>query len=363
MKVTVNQKNLKKSFGLVERVVSKNPSLPILNNILVKTENGRLRICSTNLEIGISCMVGAKIDEVGDIAIPARVSSDFVNNILDEKINLQTKNNILFVNSDKHKTQILGFDSKDFPIIPKVKGDPITVISAKILRNLLYSVADSIAIPETRPELAGVYVDFSPSKITFAATDSFRLTEVSFDTKNRSSCSIIIPRNTVLEIIRVTGDIDTDLEVRIGDNQIFFSNNEFELVSRLIDGNYPDYKKVIPVKFMSKALVQKNEIEKDIRLAGLFSSNISDVKLVCSKDSLVLNSKNSDKGEIETKVPVVLKNDPFEVAVNYHYFLDGLKIMNSDKVVIEFTGNGSPLVLKPHESNSDLTYLIMPLRS
>lgn len=363
MKVTVNQKNLRRALGLVEKIVSRNPSLPILNNMLIKTDNGRLRVSSTNLEIGINCMIGAKIDEVGEIAIPARVSSDFVNNVSDEKVTLHTKNNVLFINSDKYKTQILGFNPKDFPIIPKLKGGPVAVISSKVLRNMLYSVADAIAVSETRPELAGVYADFSSKNITFAATDSFRLSEIIFAAKNDSQHSVIIPRNTVMELIRIVSDIDGDIEVKIGDNQISFYNDDFELVSRLIDGNYPDYKKVIPSKFLSRVLVQKNDLEKDVRLAGLFSSNISDVKLICLKDEIVIMSKNSDKGEIETTIPAVLKNDPFEISVNYRYLLDGLKIVDSDKVVLEFTGNGNPLIVKPHDDNKELTYLIMPLRN
>lgn len=363
MKVTVNQKNLKRALGMVEKIVSKNPSLPILNNVLIKTDNGRLRISSTNLEVGINCMIGAKIDEVGEIAIPARVSSDFINNVSDEKVTLYTKNNILFINSEKYKTQILGFDPKDFPIIPKLKIEPVAVIPSKILRNMFYAVADAIALSETRPELAGVYADFNSKKITFAATDSFRLSEVGLNAKNSGQYSVIIPRNTVMEMIRITNDIDMDVEVKIEDNQISFYNNDFELISRLIEGSYPDYKKVMPSKFLSRLLVQKGDLEKDIRLAGLFSSNISDVKLVCSKDSILLKSKNSDKGEIETIVPAVLKNDPFEVSVNYRYLLDGLKIIDSDKVVLEFTGNSNPLILKPYDDKIDLTYLIMPLRN
>lgn len=308
-------------------------------------------------------MIGAKIDEVGEVAIPARVSSDFINNVSDDKVTLHTKNNVLFVNSEKYKTQILGFDPKDFPIIPKLNNSPITAVPSKILRNMFYTVADSIAISETRPELAGVYIEFNPKKITLAATDSFRLSEISFGIKNISQHSVIVPRNTAMELIRITSEVDGDVEVKIGDNQISFYNNDFELVSRLIDGTYPDYKKVIPSKFLSKVLVQKSDLEKDIRLAGLFSSNISDVKLVCSKDIISLKSKNSDKGEIETTVPATLKNDPFEISVNYHYFLDGLKIVDSDKVILEFTGSSNPLVIKPSDDNKELTYLIMPLRS
>ena len=216
---------------------------------------------------------------------------------------------------------------------------------------------------ETRPELAGVYTDIGLKKITLAATDSFRLSEISFDAKNSSQHSVIIPRNTVTELMRAMGDTDGDIEIKIGDNQISFHSDDFELISRLIDGNYPDYRKIIPSKFLSRVLVQRNDLEKDIRLAGLFSSNISDVKLVCSENSIVIKSKNSDKGEIETVIPAVLKNDPFEISVNYHYLLDGLKIMDTDKVVLEFTGNSSPIMVKPGDSNKDISYLIMPLRS
>jgi DNA polymerase-3 subunit beta len=363
MKLTINHKNFKKALSLVERVVSKNPSLPILSNVLLKTDNGRFKISATNLEIGINCLIGCKIDEVGEIAVPARVLSDFINNISEDKVVINTKNNILFINSDKYKTQILGFDSKDFPIIPKLKNNPISVIDSKILKNMFFSVSDSMALSETRPELAGVYMELNEKKMTFAATDSFRLAEINVNTKNNNNkYNAIIPRNTVMEMLKIAGEIDGDIEIKIDDNQISFYNDDFELVSRLIDGNYPDYKKVIPNKFLSKVLVQKDDFEKDIRLAGLFSSNIADVKLICSKDIMSIKSKNSEKGEIETIVPILLKNDPFEISVNYHYLLDGLKIMNSNKVIIEFNGNSNPLVLKP-DDNEDLIYLIMPLRS
>src|SRR3989338_3679974 len=155
MKLLTNQKNLKRALNIVERVVSKNNSLPILNNILLKTENGRLKVSATNLEIGINCFIGSKIEEVGQIAVPARIFSDFIGNVTDEKVAITTKNNILSIDSDKYKTQILSFDAKDFPIIPKIKDNSFGSISAKTLRESLTAVFDSVALSETRPELAG----------------------------------------------------------------------------------------------------------------------------------------------------------------------------------------------------------------
>ena len=362
MRITTNLKNLSKALTIVERVISKNSLLPILNNILLRVENGRLKISATNLEIGINYLLGAKVDEVGEIAVPARIFSDFVKNLEGDKLNLVTKNNILSINNEKYKTQILGLDPKEFPIIPKIKNEALFSISAKILKSALSIVLDSMAISETRPELSGAYIQFNSNKFILAATDSFRLVEKIFELKQKNNLSFILPRGTVVELIRVLGELNEDVQVRYGDNQISFSTDDLELVSRLIDGNYPDYKKVIPEKYISKVLVKKDELEKNIRLAGLFSSSIADVNLNCDGKTTTITAKNADKGDIQIVVESLLKNEPFNISLNHYYLLDGLKIIPTEHVVIEYTGPGSPLVIRPENDNKDLTYLIMPLK-
>ncbi len=363
MKVLTNQKNLRKALSVVERIVSKNTSLPILNNILLKTENGRLKVSATNLEIGINYFIGSKIDEVGQIAVPARVFSDFIGNVTDEKVSITTKNNILSIDSEKYKTQILSFDAKDFPLIPKIKDNFFCKISAKTLKDSIATVFDSVAISESRPELAGVYVNFNKNNTVFAATDSFRLTEKIVNLKNEEEQSMILPRNTATELVRILNDLDGEIRLYMNDNQIAFVNDDLEIISRVIDGNYPDYKKVIPEKFISRVLVDKEDLEKNVRLTGIFSSNISDIKLKCLENKLYLLSKNSDKGEIEAETEGILKNDPFEISLNYHYLLDGLKVIDTNKAIIEFTGQNSPLVLRQGDGSKTIVYLIMPLRS
>ncbi|MDP3696768.1 MAG: DNA polymerase III subunit beta [Candidatus Taylorbacteria bacterium] len=362
MQIILNQKNLLRAVNTVEKVVSRNPSIPILNNILLKTENGRLKVSATNLEIGINYYVGSKIEESGEIAIPARIFSDFISNINDEKVTLITKNNVLNINTDKYKTQILGFDPKEFPLIPKIKNEPFSSVSAKILKSGLTTILDSIAVSEARPELAGVFIDFTPNQIIFAATDSFRLSERIIELKHKEKRSFILPRSAVLELIRLLSDIDEDVLIRYADNQVSLSGNNVEIVSRLIDGNYPDYKKVIPEKFISRILVKKEALEKNARLAGLFSSNIADIKLICNEKALTIVAKNSDKGEIQVVTDSLLKNEPFDISLNHHYLLDGLKIIPTEHVIIEYTGQGSPLVLRPEYEAKDTVYLIMPLR-
>jgi len=363
MKLTANCKNFRKAIHFVDRIVAKNLSLPILNNILLKTENGRLKIIATNLEIGITCVIGSKIEETGEITVPGKIISDFISAVSDESITLATKNNILQINSKMFKTNILGSSTEEYPFIPKIKDNYICRIPVQMLRTVLAMTVDVVATSETRPELAGLYVSFMEDEIVFAATDSFRLVEKKIKIKTQGKESVIIPRNTITEILRISGDIDGDMEIRIKDNQIMFVHEDVEIVSRLIDGAYPDYKRVIPEKIITKTLVRKNDIEKTIRLTALFSSTISDIKLQSKENTLTASARNSDKGDSTATVEAVIKDEPFDMSLNFNYFLDGLKIISSEKIIIEFTGEGSPLVLRPNDDRKDMLYLIMPLKN
>lgn len=363
MKATVAQKNLHKALILVERMASRNTALPILNNIILKTDQGRLKISATNLEVGIHYTIGAKIDEVGDIAVPGRILSDVIGGAGDDTIFLATKNNSLHITSKSYKTHILGFSAQEYPLIPKVTGESITVIPAKMLKTALSAVMDAMAVSESRPELSGVLMQCLPQSVIFTATDVFRLAERKLSSSHKGSFRAILPRAAVVELARVAGDIDEDITIRVGENQIAFTGNDFELVSRLIDGTYPDYAKVIPDASSSRVLVSRDELDKSARLAGLFSSSISDITLSCEKDSLNVVARNSDRGEMRAAVPASLKGEPFEVMLNFRYLADGLKAIPTDKVVVEYTGAGSPVVLRPADDAKDFLYLIMPLRT
>ncbi|MEK7151615.1 MAG: DNA polymerase III subunit beta [Patescibacteria group bacterium] len=362
MIITINHKKILTALKSVERVVSRNISLPSLNSILLKTENGKLKLSATNLELGINYWIGAKIDQEGEVLVPAKIFSDFLSNANDEKITIKVVKNIISINSEKYKTQILGMETKDFPIIPKIKKDLQFKISSQGLKEALLNVLDSAAISETRPELSGVCVNVGVNKIDFAATDSFRLSEKVMEIKDGINKSFILPRNTVIEVSRLINDYEGELSIAISENQVLIYGEDFEIISRLIDGHYPEYKKVIPDKFISLARVNKNDFEKNIRMASIFSSTISDIKLIANNNILEIKAKNTDKGEIVTNIACEVKNEPFEVAVNYNYLLDGLKVLPTENIIIEFTGDGSPLVLKG-ENKKDQVYVIMPLRS
>ncbi len=346
----------------VERVVSKNVSLPILNTILIKTEGGRVKLTTTNLEVGIHYFIGAKIEEEGVIAVPARVFSEFIGNIQDEKITLSTERNTLLVNSEHYQTKILGMGAEEFPIIPTLHNAIEFKIPVTVLKQALGSVLDSTSLLETRPELTGVFIAVEPTSLTCAATDSFRLSEYVAAVKTGASKSFILPRTTALEVMRLASEHEGGAEIAVSENQISVRGDDFELISRLIDGRYPEYKKIIPEKYTQEVTVGKQELERAVRMASIFSSSISDLLVKVSKTSMVLTAKNSDRGEIDAQLPCSGTTSPFEVSVNYRYLLDGLKVISAGDVILGYTGPGSPLVVRGAGQDHQL-YVIMPLRT
>ncbi len=363
MKALVHKARLQRALGFVERVTSRNATLPILSNVLLCTENGRIRVSATNLEVGVSSVIGAKVDSEGKVAVPGKMLADFVRSAPGENVVLDLKQNTLSAQAGSYRTTILCFDASEYPITPKVEGGQEYSVPAGVLRQLISTVSDSIASSDSRPELAGAFLRFDDNATVMAATDIFRLAERKMTAQHGTNSSVIIPRGTISELSRILGDIDGEVLVRVADNQIAFSHEEFELVSRLIDGRYPDYQKVIPERALAKVLVHRGELESAAKVAALFSSSISDIKLECDGQGLRISGKNSSKGEATAGVEANLKGDPFEVSMNFHYFLDGLKAIQTEKVVLEFTGKGSPFVMRPDTDERESVYLIMPLRS
>lgn len=362
MNIIINQNKLLTALRSVEHIVSKNVSLPILTSILLKTEGSQLKLTATNLEMGIQYWISAKIEKEGVIAIPARIFSEFISTIKDEKVHMIGDKNILSISSEHYKTQILGMKSDEFPLIPSIKNTQELTIGGEQLRNALMNVVDATALIETRPELNGVYIQLSPKMMTCAATDSFRLAEYSSPIGGGFEKSFILPRTTALEIIKLTSGRTEEVKISLSDNQISVRGADYELVSRLIDGRYPEYKKVIPERFSTTLTIPKSELERTVRMASIFSSSIADLQLKATSTSLQLMAKNSDKGEIISSIPLDHNKESFSVSLNYRYLLDGLKNISTENVVIGYTGEGSPLVVQGENTKNHI-YVIMPLRA
>lgn len=368
MKFICTQKNLQKGIFIVSHITNKNLTLPILNNILIETDNGRLKLSSTDLEIGINSWVRGKVEKNGSVAIPAKILSDYVNNLPDQKITIELKNNnILSVRSNNFKTEIKGFDSKDFPIIPNIKGENIAKFKASDFKKDLESVVFAASQDESRPEIMGVYFEFLKNEVVIAATDSYRLVQKTTKQEKEISSlkTIIVPVKVVYELIRLINEETESVDLKINENQIFFTLNDIFITSRLIEGKYPDYKQIIPEGFITKTKINLNDFLRTIKTASLFAKpGVYDINVdFLQKEGEVKISADTDQiGRTDASLPAEIEGKNQKISFNYRYILDGLNNINTKDIYFEVSGESSPGVIKPASSNN-YVYIIMPIKS
>ena len=379
MRFTVKTANLREAIAKVERVVSKQTTLPILGNILISTENGRMAVSATNLEIAIKTYVGAKIEEEGNLTVPARIINGFLGTIKDDVIEGTKIDDDLEITSENHKIRIKGIDAKDFPIIPEMPKQSFFNLNAVDFTKAAASVLVSVAHNDTRQELNGVFIKLEEDSLVMAATDSFRLSEaiVGLDKKSISeeyrlfmdkNPSIIIPGLTLAELQRIAGT--EELSFTVDQNQLFIKSNSVKLISRLINGNYPEYRQILPQSFDVTVMIDKEQLVNAIKIASLVASNQNgEVHLSSSEDkkSVIVSSQSIDTGENISTIPAEIDGPGFEVIFNCRYILDGLGIalLDSSKVFLKLNQQKSPVILKAVDDKvkekDGFSYVIMPI--
>jgi len=373
MKVTCLQENLKTNLNITQNIVGKNLTLPILNNLLLETDGGRLKISSTNLEIGINTWTSGKVEKNGSLTCPAKILSSFVDNLPNKKIDLETKDNSLFIHCENYKATIKGLSSDDFPLIPQIKEKPFFVFKkSENLKDDLSAVVGSAALSESRPEFSGVLFRFDKEAVKFVATDSFRLAEATVYQGNnlKEPSSFIVPQRTIQELIRIIGEKPgREIKFSLGDSQILFEIEDVQLISRLIDGQYPDYQQIIPKGFETKVTLAREEFINNIRIASIFSSRINDVKLAVKNDKVEILSQDSELGENKSQMSAQVQGKSMEIVFNYRYLMDGLANIPTKQVFLgmnsEAEGSSprsNPAVIKP-VGESNYLYVIMPIKT
>lgn len=381
MKFICTQENLNKALLAVEKIITKNTTLPVLSSVLLETDGGRLKISATNLEIGVSYWIGAKIEKEGSITVPARVLSSYIAKLPNKKVNFETnENNVLNISLDEIVTNVKGSDAKEFPIIPKLNEKPVGKVKNVDFKNALLSTIMASAISEVRPELSGVYLgfDFEKKFLTIVATDSHRLAEkiiplAKGDFEQGENVSVILPKNTAQELIRVL-DNAAQTEITISANQILFSMDGINLISRLIDSKYPDYKQIIPQSFETEVVLETKPLINLIRIAGLFSDtqlmNVS-FKTDIAGSSVLIKSESEQIGSNEAKIRAQIKTKEgsgekketgkdIEIVFNHKQLLEGLSVIFDEKVVLGMNNPSAPAVLKPEDARANYLYIIMP---
>ena len=366
MKIICLQENLKNNLNITQNIIGRNLTLPILNNVLLATEEGRLKISSTNLEIGINTWTAGKIEKSGAITCPAKVLANFINNLPSgKKVELEVKSNNLIVRCENYKATLNCLSADDFPIIPKIKEPTLIALEKNILKGALSGVVGAASLSESRPEITGVLFNFGKRELRLAATDSFRLAErVLVDAARRSEeiRSLIVPQRTIQEVIRVFGEGEGEVKICLGASQILFDGGDAQVISRLIDGQYPDYRQIIPKDFSSQVTMERAELLNVIRAAAVFSDKTSSVKLSLRGKELEILSQDAAVGENKSEIKVQSKGKDVAMNFNYRYLLDGLANIATKQVFLGMISDAAPAILKPVGDESYL-YLVMPIKA
>ncbi len=363
MKIQCTKKNLNQALLVTSRAVSPANTLPVLNNILLKTEGGRLRISSTNLEIAINTWVGGKIEEEGELTVPAKLINDYVNNLPTEKIALSSQNQTLTLEGEKAKTHIRGLAGEEFPLIPKINEGVYAKTEGKEISRGITEVVFAASFSETQPEISGVLFSFEGKTLILAATDRYRLAESRLPLLEEVAAprQIIVPVKTVFELGRVLQD--EVVEIFLTEGQIMFRAPEIELTSRLIEGQYPDYKQIIPSTFSTEAEVERMAFLQSIKAASLFAQDNHNIELEISAQNkqLTIRSQSAQTGDSEIHLDARVSGQKNSIIFNYRYLLDCLNNLSDEKMVLKVIDSASPAALTPVGRDNYL-YIVMPIK-
>jgi DNA polymerase-3 subunit beta len=366
MKIICTQENLKTGLSVVGRIISSSQTLPILNNLLLKTENGLLKISSTNLEIAITNNIRCKVEEEGIATVASKTLVDLINNLPNKNITLQSKGKELFVEAENYHTNIKTLPAEEFPLIPQVEGKNILTIGAQELKTAVDQVVFAASTNQTQPEISGVLFAGEKGGLRLAATDRYRLAEkkILAPQNNAENLEVIVPQKTCQELSRIIANQKGTLEIRFSETQMSVNFNETEIISRLVDGQYPDYRQIIPASFTTTSTVEKNSLVNALRAVAIFGQNGNSVNMAFSeeKQQVVLNAESSDLGRGSVELPAKIEGKGGSLVLNYHYLLDCLNGISSQNILLKMTDDNSPSLVVPEDRN-DYIYLVMPIKS
>lgn len=365
MKIIILRENLKNAFLNVERAIGVSNILPILKNVLIKTEKGRIKISATDLEIGITSWVNGKIVEEGGITVPANIFGAIINNISDSKLELETTDSKLKIITEKSHNIIQGIKESDFPIIPTIKVNEYLEIKTSDLKKSLNQVVCAASAADRRPEISGVLFWLKDKKIKLVATDTFRLAEKTIKSDDfrteLDDIKIIIPFKTIQETIKICED-EKKVKIYIDNHQILFNFEDVELISRLIEGSFPDYEAIIPQDIQTSVYINKEELFNAVKLASVFVGKVSDIKIKTEEDKMEISGRESAIGENKTNLEAEIKGEKQELVVNWRYLLDGLKGMESNNIFMGLNGEIKPILIKS-EKEENYFYILMPIKN
>ncbi len=369
MKIQILQENLNKGLNTASRSISSKAQLPILANVLIRTDKNRLQISATNLENGVSLWLGAKIEKEGEITIPARVLSEIVASLPAGKIDLEVVENSLSLSSSGYSAKLNGISATEFPKLPVYSEENLISLPSEKLLSAIDQVAFSAATDDSRPVLTGVLLKIKDKELSMVATDGYRLSLRKIELENpvKEEITLILPAKTLLEVARIISE-EKGQNQQIGmgytkeQNQVVFVFNDLELYSRVIEGEFPDYGKIIPQETNTKVLIDKESFNRAVKIVSVFareSANI--VKLEIENGILKMSANSPQVGENTNSLEVKQEGEKIEIAFNFRFLQSLLNAVSTKEIILEASGSLSPGLFKESEK-SDFLHLIMPVR-
>jgi len=380
MRVSCLQENLAKGLSVVGRAVATRSTLPVLANVMLSTDNGRLKLSATDLEIGINCWIGAKVEEDGATTVPARLFIDLVNSLPPERIDMEliVRTQTLNLKCARYEANIKGIDAQEFPLIPSVGSTELTTgeegegritLEPAAFRRMIEQVVLAAATDESRPILTGVLAKFEENQLTLAAADGFRLSVRTAELPAEiEPTSVIIPGRALAELARISTDEEAiALVITPARNQVLFHMPNVDLVSQLIEGNFPDYHQIIPKSYSTRTVVNTNSFLRACKTANIFARDAANIVRVqiapggeLAPGHMTIAATSAELGDNVGEIDAQVEGDESEIAFNVKYLIDVLSVMDAAQVALETTTSSSPGVIKPI-GDVDFVHVIMPM--
>jgi len=372
MKVSCLQENLAKGLGIVSRAVAARSTLPVLGNILLASDNARLRLSATNLELGITCWIGAKIEEEGSTTVPAKTLVDLVNTLPQDKVemSLVVRTQTLNLSCGRVQANIKGIDAQEFPLIPPANLDDALQLNVEDFREMINHVIFAAATDEARPILTGVLAKIEGGQVTLAAADGFRLSlrTAHLSTPNAEPIQAIIPARALAELGRViTAEEPVFMSLPPGRGQVIFHHDSVELVSQLIEGAFPDYNNVVPKNYTTRTVMSTAEFRKACKTSDIFAREAAHTARLKIKPGseltpghVTISATAAETGDNVTELDATVDGGPIEIAFNVKYLVDVLNVLDTPNVALETSTSSSPGVIRP-VGRDDFLYVIMPM--
>lgn len=371
MKLSCLKENLNKGLGIISRAVATRTTLPITQNVLISTDQSQLKLAATNLEIAISCWVGAKIESEGAITIPARVLTEFVGSLPNDVVSLNLKHHTLELKCGRYEARINGLDAADFPPIPHVGDGFSTKVQAEELRQSINQVAFAAATEESRPVLTGVQTEFEGSKMVMAAADGFRLAvhRNNLIEPVKDKVTMIIPAKAYHELSRLATDPEEEIEITLNaqKSQVLFKMKGAEMVSQLIQGTFPNYSQLIPQTYTTKARIDVVEFQRAIKMASIFARDGSGIARVIitpggtpEAGKVTISARADEIGDNVGEIDALVDGEAAKIAFNARYLADVLSVIKQPQVSLEVTTPSNPGVIRPVGADN-YDHVVMPM--